>query len=130
MLDTPMGQCDNFQSAGTRVLRVSRDLIQSEGWNVEPATLTTLIWADIGKFLTNMWLFVFLVIVFATSMLIGHNAIPSLVSSGHVPESMRKLRLPIYVVALVALLGALSFLYIGFGHGLDAIRQIYPHYWI
>ena len=111
-------------------LRVSRNLIQSEGCNLEPVTLTTLIWADIGNFLTNMWFFVLLVIVFAASMLIGHNAIPSLVSSGHVPESVRKLRLPIYVIGLISLLGALSFLYIGFGHGLDAIRQIYPHYWI
>ena len=97
---------------------------------MEPVTLTTLIWADIGKFLSNMWFFVLLVIIFAASMLIGHNAIPSLVSSGHVPDSLQKLRLPIYIVALISLLAALSFLYVGFGHGLDAISQIYPDYWI
>ena len=73
---------------------------------MEPVTLTTLIWADIGKFLSNMWFFVLLVIIFAASMLIGHNAIPSLVSSGNVPDSLQKLRLPIYIVALISLLAA------------------------
>ena len=77
-----------------------------------------------------MWFFVLLVIIFAASMLIGHNAIPSLVSSGNVPDSLQKLRLPIYIVALISLLAALSFLYVGFGHGLDAISKIYPDYWI
>tara|TARA_A100001037_G_C14945151_1_gene542390 strand:+ start:269 stop:460 length:192 start_codon:yes stop_codon:yes gene_type:complete len=63
-------------------------------------------------------------------MLIGHNAIPSLVKSHHLPASVSKLRPPIYVVALISFAAAIYFVITAFTGGLEAIRAIYPDFWI
>jgi len=97
---------------------------------MDPSYISTEYWAEIKIFTSNMGLFVLCMIIFAANMLVGHNAIPSLIASHHLPRSLNKLRPPIYVVAVVAFIAAIYFVVTAFIGGLDAIRHIYPDYWI
>ncbi|MEC7836386.1 MAG: hypothetical protein VX692_04580 [Chloroflexota bacterium] len=97
---------------------------------IDPNYINSAIWADIKIFTQNMKFFVLFIIIFATNMLIGHNAIPSLVKSHHLPASVSKLRPPIYVVALISFAVAIYFVITAFTGGLEAIRAIYPDFWI
>ena len=69
---------------------------------IDPNYINSAIWADIKIFTQNIKFFVLFIIIFAANMLVGHNAIPSLVKSHHLPASVSKLRPPIYVVALIS----------------------------
>ena len=97
---------------------------------IDPNYINSAIWADIKIFTQNIKFFVLFIIIFAANMLVGHNAIPSLVKSHHLPASVSKLRPPIYVVALLSIVAALFFVITAFAGGLEAIRAIYPDFWI
>ena len=97
---------------------------------MDPSYISTEYWAEIKVFTSNIGLFVLCIIIFAANMLVGHNAIPSLIASHHLPRSWNKLRPPIYVVAIVAFVAAIYFVFTAFSGGLDAIEHIYPNYWI
>ncbi len=97
---------------------------------IDPNYISAAVWADIKIFTYNIKFFVLFMIIFAANMLVGHNAIPSLVKSHHVPASLSKLRPPLYLVAVVSFAAAIYFVVIAFGGGLDAIRAIYPNFWI
>ena len=97
---------------------------------IDPNYINPAIWADIKIFTQNMKFFVLFIIIFAANMLVGHNAIPSLVKSHHLPASVSKLRPPIYVVALISFVAAMYFVITAFVGGLEAIRAIYPDFWI
>ena len=97
---------------------------------IDPNYISAAVWADIKIFTHNMKFFVLFIIIFAGNMLIGHNAIPSLVKSRHLPASLSKLRPPIYLFAVVSFVAAIYFVVTAFAGGLDAIRAIYPDFWI
>ena len=97
---------------------------------IDPNYINSAIWADIKIFTQNIKCFVLFIIIFAANMLVGHNAIPSLVKSHHLPASVSKLRPPIYVVALISFVAAIYFVITAFAGGLEAIRAIYPDFWI
>jgi|TARA_B110000014_G_scaffold261228_1_gene252546 hypothetical protein len=97
---------------------------------IDPNYISTAVWADIKIFTHNMKFFVLFIIIFAGNMLIGHNAIPSLVKSRHLPASLSKLRPPLYLFAVVSFVAAIYFVVTAFAGGLDAIRAIYPDFWI
>ena len=97
---------------------------------MDPSYISTEYWAEIKVFTSNMGLFVLCIIIFAANMLVGHNAIPSLIASHNLPRSWNRLRPPIYVVAIVAFVAAIYFVVTAFSGGLDAIEHIYPDYWI
>ena len=73
---------------------------------VDPHALTSVDWVNIHNWLTILWLFLPLMIVFAFSMMIAHAFIPSGVATGDFPAGLSKLRLPITVIGLVALAAA------------------------
>ncbi len=97
---------------------------------IDPNYISAAVWADIKIFTHNMKFFVLFIIIFAGNMLIGHNAIPSLVKSRHLPASLSKLRAPLYLFAVVSFVAAIYFVVTAFAGGLDAIRAIYPDFWI
>ena len=109
-------------------------LVEKKGGNrhleIDPNYISAAVWADIKIFTYNIKFFVLFMIIFAANMLVGHNAIPSLVKSHHVSASLSKLRPPLYLVAVVSFAAAIYFVVIAFGGGLDAIRAIYPNFWI
>ncbi len=73
----------------------------------DPNALTSADWINIHNWLTLLWLFFPLVITFAFTMLIAHSFIPSGVMTGYFPPVVRHLRIPLTVVGLLALAGAL-----------------------
>jgi len=97
---------------------------------IDPNYINAAIWADIKIFTQNIKYFVVFMILFAANMLIGHNAIPSMVKSHHVPAMVSKLRPPLYVIAVGSFVLAMYFVVTAFAGGLDAIRAIYPDFWI
>ena len=108
--------------------------VEKKGGNrqleIDPNYISAAVWADIKIFTHNIQFFVLFMIIFAANMLIGHNAIPSLVKSRHLPASLSKLRPPLYLVAAVSFAAAIYFVITAFSGGLDAIRAIYPDFWI
>ncbi len=71
-----------------------------------PHAMTAAFWADVSLWLTYLWIYFPLVIIFAFSMLIAHGLIPSGVRTGTYPALFGRLRLPITVVGIAALAGA------------------------
>ena len=77
----------------------------------DPNALTYADWANIHTWLTLLWIFFPLVIIFAFSMMVAHAFIPSGVQTGVYPPALSRLRLPITIVGLVCIAVAL-FLFI------------------
>ena len=99
-------------------------------FEMDPNVIGPDAWEAVSLFLRYIWLFVLSILVFASNMLIGHNAIPSLVQSRHISSSFQKLRVPVYTVAVIAFGAALVCVFLAFQHGRDAINLIYPEFWI
>ena len=74
----------------------------------DPNAMNAIYWADVSLWLTYLWIYFPLVIIFAFSMLIAHALIPSGVQTGTYPAALSKLRIPITVVGLAALGGAVA----------------------
>ena len=78
----------------------------------DPNAMNALFWADVSLWLTYLWIYFPLVIVFAFSMLIAHGLIPSGVQTGTYPAAFSKLRLPLTVVGVAALIAAAVMMYL------------------
>ena len=96
----------------------------------DPSGLGSTDWANLSNWLTLLWILFPLVITFAFSMLIAHAFIPSAVNTGHLPQKMSKLRLPVTVFGLVALAGALYQLISVASLAPDTLRSIWGNFWI
>jgi len=70
---------------------------------MDPEYITSADWRDIGNFLTYIWLILLFNIGFGFNFLMAHAIIPSLVSSGHLPQRLDKARRVFYGGAFVAL---------------------------
>lgn len=66
-------------------------------------------WGALSSLISNLWVFVFSVAVFAFSLLLGHAIIPSLVATGHLPGGAERIRPFLYILSLAALAGAYLF---------------------
>ncbi len=103
---------------------------------MDPNTLVNPDWSDIGNILTNLWIMVGLVVLFATNLLIGHIFIPSLVDTGHIPQDTQKFRPAFYLLALVAFVFTIFFLIQSidvavFGpEGEGVIDRFFKRFWI
>ena len=72
----------------------------------DPNTMNAMFWNDVSLWLTYLWIYFPLIIVFAFCMLIAHGLIPSGVRTGTYPQIFSRLRIPITVIGLGALAGA------------------------
>ncbi len=61
----------------------------------DPKALTSVDWNNIHMFLQWLWIYLPIVVTFAITLVTAHALIPSLVSTGHLPESTQKLRIPL-----------------------------------
>ena len=96
---------------------------------LDPGTITSASWSELGSLLRSMWLAVFFVVLFASNMLLGHNMIPSFIASGHIGKSWGKARPVLYGGAVVSLAVAAFFI----GRAADSasvLRNFWPDYWI
>ena len=96
---------------------------------MDPASIGATEWSDIGQLLTRLWIVVFFIVVFATNMLLGHNAIPSLLASKDLPEIVQKTRPAFYAVAAISFGLAMYFLALVVDDA-GVLRRIWADYWI
>ncbi len=96
----------------------------------DPSGLGSTDWANLSNWLTLLWIFFPLVITFAFSMLIAHAFIPSAVQTGHIPQKISMLRLPITVFGLVALAGAVILMVLVAMQATDTLGLIWENFWI
>jgi hypothetical protein len=69
----------------------------------DPDQVTSADWANIHNWLTLLWIYFPVVIGFAFTMLIAHAWIPSMVMTGQLPPIANRARIPLTLLALVAL---------------------------
>ena len=96
---------------------------------MDPAALGSSQWSEIGKMLTSLWAVALFVVLFAANMLLGHNLIPSMVASRHIPESWQRVRPVFYALAILSFVLAVFFIYrvVDFA---GVLRDFWPNYWI
>jgi Na+-translocating ferredoxin:NAD+ oxidoreductase RnfE subunit len=99
-------------------------------FEIDPNYIGPEAWGYVSVFVTNIWLFVLSIFIFAANMVIGHNMIPSLIESHHIPKSLGRIRIPVYAIAIAAFASAIFFVIRAFQGGYEAIGLIYPDYWI
>jgi hypothetical protein len=96
----------------------------------DPNTLTTADWVQIQEWLRMMWIFFPLIIVFAFSMMIAHAFIPSGIDTGQFPPATRLLRLPLTLIGLLALAGALYFIVQAVFFLPGVLENFWPRFWV
>ncbi len=90
----------------------------------DPKALTSVEWNNIHLFLQWFWIYLPIVITFAITMLTAHALIPSLVNTGHLPESTQRLRLPLTAFAALVFVAGVVILVLGINATLD-VRQFW-----
>ena len=78
----------------------------------DPNAMNAIFWADVSQWLTYLWIYFPLIIIFAFSMLIAHGMIPSGVQTGTYPAAFSKLRIPLTIIGVAALAGAAVMMYL------------------
>ena len=96
---------------------------------MDPASIGTPQWTEISSLLIDLWVVVLFVILVAANMLLGHNFIPSLVASGHLPEKVQKTRAAFYGLALI-FFGLAIFFLARVVDRASVLRDFWADYWI
>lgn len=96
---------------------------------MDPAAIGTDQWKEIGSLLTNLWIVVFFIVVFATNLILGHNMVPSLLYTKDVPQIAQKVRPVFYLFAVVSFAAAMVFLTMVIIEA-DVMRDFWADYWI
>ena len=95
----------------------------------DPAPITSLSWAEIGKLLHHMWYYFALIIAFGALTLTSIAIIPSLISTNALPKSANLLRVSIFITGLGCL--ALALVVLGsIIEMAELLDRIYDRYWI
>ena len=95
----------------------------------DPAPITSLSWAEIGKILHHMWYYFALIIAFGALTLTSMAIIPSLISTNALPKSANLLRFSIFITGLGFL--ALALVVLGsIIEMAELLDRIYDRYWI
>ena len=76
----------------------------------DPNAMNAVFWSDVSLWLTYLWIYFPLIILFAFCMLIAHGLIPSGVRTGTYPAMFSRLRIPLTVIGVGALAGAVVML--------------------
>ena len=95
---------------------------------MDPNTLSTDQWAQIGLTLKFLWAAFGSAIVAGTSLVTAHAVIPSAVETNSVSDRWLKVRPLFYVVGIVGLAGLGLFLFLAASET-DWIREMYPRFW-
>lgn len=76
---------------------------------MDPSFVTNAIWHEISVMLRFLWLYVFFIVGFALFFLTAHAFLPSLASTGQLPDRIVKLRPLLYLASFGILAVALVF---------------------
>ena len=96
---------------------------------MDPAPINSIVWGELGSMLSSLWLVVIFIVLFATNMLLGHNLIPSLVASRHLPDKLQTTR-PIFYVLALASFGVAMFFLSQVVDSAGVLRLFWADYWI
>ena len=96
---------------------------------IDPRVIGLESWSELGQLLRSLWLAVLFIVLFASNMILGHIMIPSFLTSGHIPDSFRKARPPLYGLATVSFVLAMFFLARAVDYA-GVLRNFWPDYWI
>ena len=80
-------------------------------------------------FLQWFWIYFPIVVIFGITLLTAHALIPSLVSTGHLPESTQKLRIPLTGFAALLFAAGVVILILGINATLD-VRNVWDRFLI
>ena len=80
-------------------------------------------------FLQWFWIYFPIVVIFGIALLTAHALIPSLVSTGHLPESTQKLRIPLTGFAVLLFAAGVVILILGINATLD-VRNVWDRFLI
>ena len=80
-------------------------------------------------FLQWFWIYFPIVVTFGITLLTAHALIPSLVSTGHLPESTQKLRIPLTGFAVLLFVAGVVILILGINATLD-VRNVWDRFLI
>ena len=96
---------------------------------MDPSFVTTEVWHDISVMLRFLWIYLLLIIGFATLFLTAHAVIPSLASSRQVSSKITKLRPILYLMAFGTLLLAILMFVLTFVNA-GWIPDVLDRWWI
>ena len=97
---------------------------------VDPGFISPYAWSLIGENLIYLILFVGSMLVMALCMAFSLGFIPSLVTTGHIPSSLGKIRLPLLLIGAAAVVSAAAMLFIMLPGMKEALATIYTRYLI
>ena len=95
----------------------------------DPKALTNANWNDIHIWLQLFWTYVPLIVTFAITMLLAHGLIPSLIITGHLPQTANRFRIPLTGFAFLVLVAAVTILVLGINQTLD-VEKFWDRYLI
>ena len=96
--------------------------------HLDPRVITAADWTVISSLTSwwgGLWGLVICNYLFATSMLLAHIIIPSLVASGHIPATLHRARPALTVFGVICLIGT-TLVVLNFLNNLAVIYDIYP----
>ena len=95
----------------------------------DPKALTSVDWDNIHLFLQWFWIYFPIVVTFGITLLTAHAIIPSLVTTGQLPESTQKLRIPLTGFAVLLFAAGVVVLILGINATLD-VRNVWGRFLI
>ena len=96
----------------------------------DPNAMNAMYWADVSLWLTYLWIYFPLIIIFAFSMMIAHGMIPSGVQTGTYPAALSKLRIPITIIGVAALAGAVVMMYLTVMQTPDTLQNVWSRLFV
>jgi hypothetical protein len=95
----------------------------------DPKALNSADWQNIHMFLQWFWIYLPLVLTFGVTLLTAHALIPSLIMTGHLPESAHKVRVPMTGFAALVFAAGVVILILVINAQLD-VQNIWPRVFI
>ena len=92
---------------------------------IDPRAITAADWPGFEALVTFLWLLVIFNVGFAGAMLFGHAVVPSLITTGHIPQRLGNFRPLLTVLGFLSLLVAFFVLF-SWVSGLPVVYNIYP----
>ena len=96
---------------------------------MDPEFITSADWREIGNLLHFYWYVLLFAIGFGFNFLMAHAIIPSLIGTGHLPESVGKSRRLFYGGAMVSL-GLVLFFLLRIVQEAHVLKSVWERWWI
>ena len=92
---------------------------------IDPRVITGADWPGFQALVILLWLFVIFNVGFAGAMLLGHAVVPSLITTGHIPQRLGNFRPLLTILGFLSLLVALYVLF-SWVSGMAVVYDVYP----